>query len=125
MTDTVEVGLWGSEVELEVYFEQLDYDEPTDIQTDAFSRVDVIWQRVDDAIPSIVEYAKNEAMEIGAHFEEKAWRSLVHPATLFIAESDNRIVAILCEFDLDPEHGLAVVFEDEQFTAVGSQEIVL
>lgn len=125
MIDTVKVSLWGSEVELEVYFEQLDYDEPTDVQTDAFSRVGAMWQHTDDAIPSIVEYAKNEAMEIGTHFEEKTWRSLVHPATLFIAESDNRTVAILCEFDLDPEHGLAVVFEGEQFAAVGSQDIVL
>lgn len=125
MTDTVKANLWGSEVELDVYFEQLDFEEPTDAQLDAFSRVDAIWPHADDAIPCIVEYLKKEAVEIGAHFEEDSWRSLVHPTTLFVAESDDRTVAILCEFDFDSEHGLAVVFEDEQFTAVGSQDIVL
>lgn len=125
MTGTVKANLWGSEVELDVYFEQLDFEEPTDVQLDAFARADAIWPHADDAIPSIIDYLKKEALEIGAHFEEDSWRSLVHPTTLFVAESDNRTVAILCEFDFDPEHGLAVVFEDEQFTAVGSQDIVL
>lgn len=125
MDDKMNVILWGREVELEVYFEQLDFDEPTAVQLDALSRVDAIWHHADDAIPSIVEYAKNVALEIGRQFDVDAWYILVHPTTLFIAEADERVAAILCEFDLDPEHGLAVVFEDERLVAVGSQDIAL
>lgn len=125
MSDTIKANLWGSEVELEVYFEKLDYDEPTAVQLDALSRVDAIWPHVDDAIPSIVDYSKNVALEIGRQFDVDAWRGLVHPTTLFVAQEDMRVAAILCEFDLDPEHGLAAVFENEQFVAVGSQDIVL
>lgn len=125
MLDVIKTNLWGREVELEVYFEQLDFDEPTAVQLDTLSRVDAIWPHVDDAIPSIVEYAKTEALEIGRQFDADAWRSMVHPTTLFIADADERVAAVLCEFDLDPEHGLAVVFEDEKFKEVGPQGVVL
>lgn len=125
MDNKIQTSLWGAGVELDVYFEQLDYDEPTEVQLDAFARVDEVWAQVDAAVPHIIDYVRDEAANLGNSVEENGVFELVHPTTLFIAESEQRVVAILCEFDYDPEHGLAVVFENERFKEVGAQDIVL
>ena len=46
----------------------------------------------------------------------------VMPKALFVKRSnDKRVIALLCNYKFDPEHGLAIVFENEAFVRVTSQ----
>ncbi len=46
----------------------------------------------------------------------------VLPKSLFVKRiKDKRVVALLCAYKYDPEHGLAVVFENEVFSKVTSE----
>ena len=48
------------------------------------------------------------------------------PKSLFVRRDEaKRIVAIMCDYRFDMEHGLAVVFENEQFKMIGEQDIIL
>lgn len=48
------------------------------------------------------------------------------PKSLFVGRDEaKRIVAIMCDYRFDMEHGLAVVFENEQFKMIGEQDIIL
>lgn len=46
----------------------------------------------------------------------------VLPKSLFVKRiKDKRVIALLCAYKYDPEHGLAVVFENEAFSKVTTE----
>ena len=48
------------------------------------------------------------------------------PKYLYIVRSEaKRVVSIMCNYRFDPENGIAVVFEDEKFSKIGKQDIIL
>ena len=50
----------------------------------------------------------------------------VMPRTPFVTETKGaRRVALLCDYRYDEEHGIAVVFDNEKFAGVMSQDDVL
>ena len=50
----------------------------------------------------------------------------VVPKNIFIKRSKTQhIFALMCHFRLDMEHGLAVVFTENQISEIGSEEIIL
>ena len=49
---------------------------------------------------------------------------VVEPYSLFVVRSDSkRSVALMCHYRLDPEHGLALLFENERLTKIGPEDI--
>lgn len=49
----------------------------------------------------------------------------VIPKTISVPKAKKRVVAIMCNFKFDMEHGMAIVFEDEKIKKIGPQDIVL
>lgn len=50
----------------------------------------------------------------------------VIPVSLYIKrDTEKRIVAIMCDYTFDMEHGLALIFENEEFMRIGTQSAVL
>ena len=38
---------------------------------------------------------------------------------------NSRVVAIMCNYKFDMEHGIAIVFKNEMFSKIVSQDIIL
>lgn len=50
----------------------------------------------------------------------------VKPVSLYIKRNkEKRIVAVMCDYVYDMEHGLAIVFENEEFKGIRTQAAVL
>ena len=49
----------------------------------------------------------------------------VMPKSIFVPREEKRIVAVLFDFRFDMEHGMAIVFENEKFSTIGSEDIIL
>ena len=50
----------------------------------------------------------------------------VMPKNIYVPRNlKKRVVAIMCNYKFDTEHGIAVVFENEQFKEIGAQDIAL
>ena len=48
------------------------------------------------------------------------------PKSIYVPQvSGHKIVAIMCYYKLDMEHGLAIVFEDNKLKDIGEEDIVL
>lgn len=47
------------------------------------------------------------------------------PESLYITREEPPEIAILCSYKFDIEHGIAIVFQDDKFKAIGSQDIIL
>ena len=49
----------------------------------------------------------------------------VMPTSLFvIRENKKRLVALLCDYRFDEEHGVALLFENEKLLEIGDQDII-
>ncbi|MBO7462772.1 MAG: hypothetical protein J6T96_09270 [Bacteroidales bacterium] len=50
----------------------------------------------------------------------------VIPKALFVVrtKTKTRIVAVMCNFKFDMEHGMAIVFRNEQFSEIGEEGII-
>ena len=49
----------------------------------------------------------------------------VMPKSISVPKAKKRVVALMCNYKFDMEHGIAVIFEDEKFKKVGPQDLVL
>ena len=49
----------------------------------------------------------------------------VMPKTIFIPRTEEKVVAILCDYKFDMENGIAIVFEDGKLKTIGTQDIIL
>ena len=118
--------LWGREFDLDVRFEDLDDEGIDDAQWDAYASILLAWSALENCLPKLKRYCLDEnPAEIGSDSIENIFRFVI-PKYLFIAkDTEKRTVALMCDYRFDPEHGIAIVFENEGLAEIGPQDIVL
>ncbi len=112
--------IWGRKLTLEIYPEG--GKAPTDEQSLALERILAAWDAIECALPALREYcAKNDDgkdMDNVFHY--------VMPRYLFLPRAQKeRTVALMCDCRFEPEHCLALVFENEELKEIGTQDIIL
>lgn len=118
--------IWGRAFELEIKYDCYTGEEIEDIQKEAVSSFLKSQKAVDGSLENVRDYClKHHRAEIGSDVIENIFR-YVAPKYLYVVRNpEKRIVAIMCNYKFDPEHGIAVVFENEKFSKIGQQDIVL
>ena len=118
--------IWGRQYDLPVVFDCFDNEEVLPIQEQAlkeFLKAENTIQESKNQLEKYIlndEYAKIEGDSIDNIFK------YVIPTDIYIPRtSEIRTVALLCDYRFDEEHGIAIVFENEQFKEIGEQDIVL
>lgn len=118
--------IWGRNFELEVKFDCYSGEEVLEIQKEALSAFLKSRNAVEDSLDQLKQYClKNNKAEIGGDNIENIFRYVV-PKYLYVARDEkNHVVAIMCNYKFDSEHGIAIVFENENFSKIGMQDIIL
>lgn len=120
-----DICIWNREFSLPVFVEEYDDLESTAGQKDALKFFLKDKGVSDVAIDSVAEYLCKQHPELkDAHPADNLFR-YVMPKSIFIARSEQRVVAILCDYKFDMEHGIAIVFENEKLKEIGPQDIIL
>ena len=118
--------IWGREFNIEVVFEDLDDQGVNEEQWSALGHIIAEWNAIDDSAPALKAYCSkqnNPTSEIG--FFENVFRYVI-PKYIFVPRDQScRVVALMCDYRFDPEHGLALVFENEKLKEIGPQDIIL
>ena len=123
------MSTWGKEITLEVRFDLLDDERVTSKQAYALGAIFVLWGAVNGALDALRSYClENDgdmlASECGTARIDDIF-DVVEPYSLFVVRDDSkRSVALMCHYRLDPEHGLALLFENERLTKIGPEDIV-
>lgn len=118
--------IWGREFDLRVVFDCFDDEELLTIQEqalEAFLKADAAIENSKKQVENYIlndDYAELETDSIDNIFKYVIPTDIYLPRT-----SETRTVALLCDYRFDEEHGLAIVFENEQFKEIGEQDIVL
>lgn len=122
------MSTWGKEITLEVRFDLLDDERVTSRQAYALGAIFVLWDAVSAALDAVKSYClENDgdmlASECGTARIDDIF-DIVEPYSLFVVRDDSkRSVALMCHYRLDPEHGLALLFENERLTKIGPEDI--
>lgn len=120
------ISLWGRPCTLEVVFDCYDGEEVLPHQEAA---LDALLKQPDllEQARSVVEgYCLTmDADRIGAASMDNIFKYVV-PKALFVKRSAQaHVVALMCNYRFRPEDGIAVVFQDEQISQIGTQSIIL
>ncbi|AKT49268.1 hypothetical protein ADJ70_10505 [Olsenella sp. oral taxon 807] len=122
------MSTWGKEITVEVRFDLLDDERVTSKQAYALGVIFVLWDAVNGALDALKSYClENDGnmltSECGTARIDDIF-DVVEPYSLFVVRDDSkRSVALMCHYRLDPEHGLALLFENERLTKIGPEDI--
>ena len=122
------MSTWGKEITLEVRFDLLDDERISSMQAYALGTIFVSWAVMNGALDALRSYCLEHdgdmlASECGTARIDDIF-DVVEPYSLFVVRDDSkRSVALMCHYRLDPEHGLALLFENERLTQIGPEDI--
>ena len=125
---SIVMSTWGKEITLEVRFDLLDDERISSMQAYALGTIFVSWGAVNAALDAVKSYClENDgnmfASECGTARIDDIF-DVVEPYSLFVVrDNSKRSVALMCHYRLDPEHGLALLFENERLTKIGPEDI--
>lgn len=122
--NNINVLIWGREFELEVSYQNFPGEDVTVIQQNTLAKIPSV--DYEAAKPGIEAYIrKYYSTELGDDSLDNLFRFVMPKRVLITRTENNREFAILCDFKFDMEHGIAVIFENEEFKAAGSQDLIL
>ena len=124
MNNSVNLNIWGRAFELNIVFQNFPGEEVTTNQERVVETLGSIeyGQSLDPVKEYIVKY---NAEDLAEPEISNIFKYVIPKSVLIPRENDKRIAALMCNYKFDMEHGMAVVFENEKFKAVGPQDIIL
>lgn len=121
----INTEIWGREFELPVIIKQFKGKEITDIQKESVDRFEKNLNILNDAKAEVEKYIIDNGLnENGINEVDNIFKYVI-PKSISVPKSKKRVVALMCNFKFDMEHGLAIIFEDEKLKKVGPQDLVL
>ena len=121
--ENIKLVIWGREFNLRIAFDCYSGETATENQQQALARFVQTTSTIDSSLTYVFEYCKKYDSNIQT---DNVFRYVI-PQALFIQRTrdGSRVVALMGAFKLDLEHGIAIVFKDEAYWKIGSQDVVL
>ena len=122
----IKINIWGRDFELEVKYDCYNDEKILPIQKDALK----VFLSNTNSIISVKEDVEkyclaNSFGKIETDAIDNIFKYVI-PKYLYIKRSkEKRVIAIMCNYKFDMEHGIALVFENEKLCEIGNQDIIL
>lgn len=120
------ITIWERQFDLQVIFDCFDNEEVLPIQEQALKEFLKAENTIQESKKQLEKYILNdEYAEIEGNSIDNIFKYVI-PTDIYIPRTpETRTVALLCDYRFDEEHGIAIVFENEQFKEISEQDIVL
>ena len=116
--------IWGREFNIKVIFDVFTGEEILDEQKETLEAFCNVAKKLLADSKDIEEYClKHNKKEIGQSISN-IFKYVIPTSLLIKRDSPKHVVALLCNYRFDEEHGLAIVFENEKLLRIGSQDDV-
>ena len=113
--------IWGRSFNLSVLFDCYKGETVTKKQEEAFSRFVDKAGLIDNALPSVKRYCIEDENTRGISQIDNIFK-YVMPKAIFVKRTKlMRVVALMCDYKYDREHGIALLFENEKFKEIVNQ----
>ena len=120
------ITIWGRDFDMEVKYDCYSGEEVLQIQKDALETFLKAGANIDASLDQVKQYClKMNKADIGSDSIENIFK-YVAPKYLYVERNkEKHVVAIMCNYKFDLENGIAIVFENEKFSKIGVQDIIL
>ena len=122
--NNIKLEIWNRCFNLKVIFDCLDDEKILDNQKaalDNFLNTDIT-----DSLDKVKTYClKHNANDIETDTIENIFKYVIPKSVYVPRDAKKRVIAIMCEYRFDMEHGLAVVFENEKVKTICLQDYIL
>lgn len=123
--NNITTTIWGRELVLDIVFNFFDGNEKNESQIKALSSFIENINQLDNCLSKVKEYCienSNEQIKTVDNIFK-----YVMPKSIYVINSidEKRTVALLCNFKFDMEHGLAIIFKNEEFSEIGDQSLIV
>ena len=117
--------VWGREFELDVIIGCYSGEEILPFQKEALKEFLSCENLIDNSLDKVKAYCVNRNEEEIDGIVENIFKYVI-PRSLYVQRNPNseHVVGLICAYKFDPEHGLVVVFKNEQFYAIGGEGII-
>ena len=119
----VKMEIWGREFNLEVFYKNDKGKEITENQIASYEKFIAADDAIEKSKKKLIAYIEENYEEAGKI--ENIFKYVIPKMVYIPREEKQRKCALLCDFRFDMEHGLALVFENEKFKEVVSQDDIL
>lgn len=120
------ITIWGREFYLPAILECYPGESVLDSQQEALHWLLQDSEAIEASKTAVEEYLKKMNPEAAPDGKIANIFKFVMPKSIYAPHDAKRSsIAIMCDYKFDMEHGLAVVYQDKKFKAVGPQDIVL
>lgn len=118
------IAVWGREFELKVVFDVYTGEDVLNEQKEAMDAFLSVSDTLLSDDKEIKQYCvDNNKNEVGDSIEN-IFRYVIPTTLLIKRNTEKHVVALLCNYRFDEEHGLALVYENEKLVLIGSQDEV-
>lgn len=123
--NSMNINIWGRDFELPVIIKQFKGKEIIDTQKEAEAEFRVCGNIVNTVKSEVEKYILENGLKENGITEIDNIFKYVIPKSILIPKTKERVVAVMCNYKFDMEHGLAIVFENEKLKDIGPQDIIL
>lgn len=121
----VKIILWGREFDIVVSFSCYPGEEITQTQKDTLEKFCAVERPVDSMLEDLKKYVSTTSNGVvGIEHIDNIFK-YVMPKSLYVPRSEKQVIAVICNYKFDMEHGIAVVFENGNLKEIGTQDIIL
>lgn len=119
----LEIKIWQRDFNIEVIYDCYQGEQILEVQKEALNLFVSNNSIIANSLSAVEDYCiKKNRDNIGSEHVDNIFK-YVMPDKIFV-KRDGRI-AIMCNYRFDMEHGVAVVFKDNKFLEIGSQDIII
>lgn len=121
------INIWGRSFELEIVYDCYQGEEVLPVQTEALKCFLENISLDGKSLKAVEDYClSRNAKEIDGQSIDNIFR-YVMPQSIYVQRTTDgsHVIGLMCAYKFDMEHGIAVVFKNEVFERIGSQDILL
>lgn len=124
MNNKVKLTIWDREFDLNIVFQNFPGEEVTSNQEKVVETITTLDFGM--ALKPLKDYVlKYNSEDVGSSEITNIFKYVIPKSVLIPRENEKRVVALMCNYKFDMEHGLAIVFENEKYKTLGPQDIIL
>lgn len=126
MRDRVELEIWGREFNLEIVYDTYEGETVLPIQIETIEMLVNNSDIINNALDHVKSYCLNQYKDMVTESDLSNIFKYVVPKSIFVKRNEKQhVFSVMCHFKLDMEHGLAIVFVDNVFSNIGSEDVIL
>lgn len=120
--------IWGRDLSIDIVYDAYRGEEVLPAQVESFDKFIAVSSEL---FLVAEEEAKNYCLRMNKeNIAESSITNIfkyVKPKAIYIKREtqNDRVVAILCAYKFNPDDGMAIVFRNETFAAIGTENIIL